>query len=212
MIELADAPAHPMPTTEKSGSRSWLRITLEVLLISVGVFLGLMGEQWRERSQKRELAVGSLQRFRAEFVANQKAVQSVRKSHTDDEKNILAYLNRDAAARARLPYPFQSTNPAFLEYSAWDVALATQSLAHIDQELAHRIAHVYSVQRQLDGATRDITHVMYSKTGYPDPISLLTSMVVYFGDCNLIEPRLIALYDEIIPQLDRALGETPVKR
>jgi hypothetical protein len=212
MIELAEVPAPPKPTTEGSRSRSWLRITFEVLLISVGVFLGLMGEQWRERSQKRDLAVGSLQRFRSEFVANRKAVHSVRESHADDEKKILTYLNSDAVSRARLPYPFQSTNPAFLEYSAWDVALATQSLAYIDQELAHRIAHVYSVQRQLDGATRDITHVMYSKTGYPDPISLLTSMVVYFGDCNLIEPRLIALYDEIIPQLDRALGVTPAGR
>jgi hypothetical protein len=171
-----------------------------------------MAEQWRERAQKRELAQGSLQRFRSEFVTNRKAVLAVRAEHLEGLKAIQVFLKADSSTRAGLPFPFDGTNPAFFEYSAWEVALATQSLAYIDQELAHRIAHVYAAQRQLDGATRDITHVMYAKTAYPDLISFLTSMAVYFGDCNLIEPRLIALYDEIIPQLDRALGGRAVTR
>jgi hypothetical protein len=37
-------------------SSSLLKIGLEVLLISAGVFLGLMGEQWREHARHRELA------------------------------------------------------------------------------------------------------------------------------------------------------------
>jgi hypothetical protein len=43
-------------------SKSLLKIVLEVLLISGGVFLGLMGEQWREHTQHRELAEASLRR------------------------------------------------------------------------------------------------------------------------------------------------------
>jgi hypothetical protein len=31
--------------------------------------------------------------------------------------------------------------------------------------------------------------------------------VVYYGDIVLLEPKLLNLYDELLPQLDRALGE-----
>jgi hypothetical protein len=34
-------------------------------------------------------------------------------------------------------------------------------------------------------------------------------MAVYFGDCTLIEPRLLGLYDEMLPRLDRAIGDRP---
>ena len=190
--------------------RSYLRIALEVVLISVGVFLGLMGEQWRERAQHRELAQSSLRRFRSEFLKNRDAVAAVRDHHVTGLRNVAAYLRADQKARDSMEPPFKGTHPAFMEYTAWDVALATQSLAYVDSDLAHAIAHVYAVQRQLDGATRDITLVMYDKSGEGNYVSLIGSMANYFGDCNLIEPRLIALYDEMIPRLDRALGEKRV--
>ena len=38
------------------GKHSIPKTLLEVALISVGVFLGLAGEQWRERAHQRELA------------------------------------------------------------------------------------------------------------------------------------------------------------
>jgi hypothetical protein len=45
----------------------WLKILLEVVLITAGVFLGLAGESWRESREHRELAEQSLRRFREEF-------------------------------------------------------------------------------------------------------------------------------------------------
>jgi len=62
-------------------------------------------------------------------------------------------------------------------------------------------------QEQLDNATRSITLVMYSKIGDDNIKSFLSSMAVYFGDCTLIEPRLLGLYDEMLPRLDRAIGD-----
>ena len=40
----------------------------------------------------------------------------------------------------------------------------------------------------------------------PHPLEQTTS--VYFGDCTIIEPRVIAIYDDIIPRLDRAIGDS----
>jgi hypothetical protein len=208
------APATPAPTPAPARdvrSRSLPRVLLEVALIAVGVFLGLMGEQWRQRAEHRELAQASLRRFRDEFRLNRKAVADVRDHHVAGLRDIQAYLGSDQSARERIALPFRGTHPAFLEYTAWDVALATQSLAYVDPTLAQRISRVYAMQRQLDNATRTATDVMYMKAGGGKEglSSFLGSIATYFGDCNLIEPRLIAEYDRILPQLDRAIGASP---
>src|SRR5690349_9055772 len=66
------APAAPPPA--RHHRPSLVTILLEVVLISTGVFLGLLGEQWREHSQHRELARTALDRLRVEVATNQKAV------------------------------------------------------------------------------------------------------------------------------------------
>lgn len=201
-----DGSATTVPTpAPRTTHRSLPRIGLEVLLIGLGVFLGLAGEQWREAAHQRELAAASLRRFRAEIVGNRDAVASVRATHEAGSQAIQAYLAVDERSRRNLVLP-TSTSPAFLEYAAWDLAIATQSLGDIDQNLAQDLAGVYAVQRQLDNATRTITDVMYAKGDAPNPTPFLTSLSLYFGDCNLIEPRLLARYDEVLKALDAAMG------
>ena len=182
------------------------RILLEVALITLGVFLALLADEWRERAGQRQLAEDTLRRFRTEFNTNRAAVAAVRDMHVSSYEKIRAYFAAEQAVREKTPPPYVSTSPAFMEYNAWDLAIATQALAHVDPDLAQRVAHVYAVQRQLDGATRDITLVMYSRAGDPDPAPLSVSLATYFDDCNLIEPRLLKLYDEILPALDARLG------
>jgi hypothetical protein len=199
----------------RSRGRSLGTILLEVVLISVGVFLGLAGEQWRESVHDRELAEASLRRFRSEFRANRSAVEGVAQKHAAKLKAMQAYFaahqaqlfahEADKKVRIPVPIPDTSTDPAFFEYSAWDVALATQSLAHMDPDLAFSISHVYRVQRQIDEATQAITQAMYS---FSDELAFLRGVTTYFGDCTLLEPRLLTIYDEILPRLDRALGDS----
>lgn len=47
-----------------------LKFITEVVFISLGVFLALMADQWREDRHTRELAEASLRGFRAEIRAN----------------------------------------------------------------------------------------------------------------------------------------------
>jgi hypothetical protein len=207
------APATPDPIAPRDTPPwhrgSWSKILVEVALITIGVFLALLVDEWRERAEHRQLAEDTLRRIRTEFRANRTAVAVVKDKHVDSLKRISTYFNADAASRATLPYPFVATNPAFLEYTAWDLAIATQALGYLDPDVAQATAHVYAVQRQLDGATRDATHVMYLQAGNADPTILTRSLSVYFGDCTLIEPRLLKLYDQILPRLDAAIGSQP---
>jgi hypothetical protein len=201
-----DIPPAPRHATVSSHGLSVVRVALEVVLISVGVFLGLMGDEWRERAQHRELAEASLRRFRAEFRTNRNAVASVKDKHIAKLNDLRAYFAADPGTRRKLPVPNTGLSPAFFEYTAWDLAQATQSLAYIDPDLAFSISHVYAAQRQLDELTRAITQSMYSR---PDLNTFLLGVSTYFGDCTLHEPRLLTIYDEILPRLDRALGDVP---
>ena len=198
----------PVPTASSLHGGTYGKILLEVALITVGVFLALMVDQWRQGAEHRQLAEDTLGRFRTEFRMNRAAVAAVRAEHESAFQRIQAYFAAEPAARATMTYPHSATNPAFMEYTAWDLAIATQALAYVDPDLAQSVAHLYAVQRQLDGATRDITLVMYTRAGDPDPAPLTVSLATYFDDCNLIEPRLLKLYDEILQALDARLGTT----
>ena len=86
------------------GARLWqrrpvLRVLVEVVLIATGVFLGLAGDAWREREQKREAARASLRRFRTEIAANRAAVAAVRDYHVTRLASVTAYLNKDHKTR-----------------------------------------------------------------------------------------------------------------
>ena len=71
-----------IPKLEEHGrGHSTLKVLLEVLLISTGVFLGLAGEQYRETARHREIAHEALQRFRTEIIANRQAVAAVKDYH-----------------------------------------------------------------------------------------------------------------------------------
>jgi hypothetical protein len=196
------------PATEPSPLQrgSIGKIVLEVALITLGVFLALWVGEWRERADHRDLAEATLRRFRTEFQANRRAVAAVRDKHVASLEHIRAYFAADPASRAGMKYPFMATNPAFMEYTAWDLALATQALTYIEPDLAQAVAHVYAVQRQLDAATHDITLVMYTRGGDVDPVPLTRSLSIYFGDCTLIEPRLLQIYDDVLAKLDARLG------
>src|SRR5689334_10344173 len=80
------------PAPQHSRRRSMLKLGLEVVLISTGVFLGLIGEQWRQSTEHRELAQQSLQRFRAEFRANNAEVERVHDRHVREYEGLKRYF------------------------------------------------------------------------------------------------------------------------
>ena len=207
-VELTNAARPPTPPSTPFWHRgSWGKVLVEVVLITVGVFLALLVDEWRENAEHRQLAEATLRRFRTEFRVNRAAVAAVKDRHVDQLEQLRVFFNAPPTSSPKLPN--LATHPAFMEYTAWDLALATQALGYLDPDLAQATAHVYAVQRQLDAATRDATHVMYLQAGNADPLPLTRSLAVYFGDCTLIEPRLLKLYDEILPRLDAALGDRP---
>ncbi|HZM97644.1 MAG TPA: hypothetical protein VFB92_29690 [Vicinamibacterales bacterium] len=207
-------PPAPVPQAERQHRRrgkSLLTIGLEVVLITTGVFLGLMGEQWRERSEQRELAETSLRRFRTEIMNNRKAVAAVTDYHAKLKRDLDAYFKLEPRTPNMLKIGMtMGVAPVFFEQAAWDLALATQSLAHIDSELAFALSRVYTLQ-QTYASTQNaiVTSTIYGRSWRQDFDGYWQSISSYLGDVSYFDPVILKAYDEVLPQIDRALGESP---
>jgi hypothetical protein len=206
---VAVAGAPPPVRDAGYGSKSWLKIGVEVVLISAGVFLGLMGEQWREDSQRRELAEGALRRFAIEIRANRAAVVEVTDFHLGVMKEIQTFLNADAKAREGISLDFMGFRPAQFESTAWDLALATQSLADIDPDLAFALSRPYAVQQGYGALTAALIQAIYVRPPRENFEVFLQAIVVYLQDITEFESRLLVMYDDLLPRLDQALGGAP---
>lgn len=185
--------------------RAWLlKIILEVVLISIGVFLALMAEQWRERARDRDLAEASLRGFRSEILRNRRAVEGVKEYHAGVLKQLRDYFAADPKKRTTENIQISGLQPVFFEQTAWDLALATQALAHIEPELALGLSRAYGLQRTYLEMTGGIMQAIYLRPLQENFEGLLS----YYGDIVLWEPQLLQMYEALVPQIDRALGDS----
>lgn len=196
------APARP---AGRRGGHDFGRILLEVVMISLGVFLGLAGEQWRESAHHRELARSSLRSFRAEMMSNRKAVEAVKDYHVVTRESLRKYLAAGERARKDMAFQLAGFQPATFEHAAWDLALATQSLSDVDSDVALALSHVYTLQQTYTAATSAFLSAMYINS--KDSEAFLRALQVYYGDILVYEPRLLQMYGELLPKIDAALGE-----
>ena len=183
------------------------RPILEVALIALGVFLGLAGEQWRDRSERSERARETLRRMRAEMATNRDEVNRVLDYHARAQQELNAFLAAPAQTRSASRFRLaDGIQPAQFEQTAWHLAQATQALVDIDSSLSFALARVYGVQARYQGLTEGITNAMYLRPPGEDSIAFLHSLSLYYSDIVMLEPALVKLYDETLPQIDRELG------
>ena len=184
----------------------------QIALIAVGVFLGLAADQWREARQHREAAIASLRRFRAEITENRRAVAAVRDYHVTTLASVRGYLGKDHKTRNVADVKINGLQWVTFEHTAWDLALATQSLTYIDSDLAYALSRVYGVQQAYGELTRGMTQAMYTLTPRENFDGFAQAVGTFLGDVTYMEPRLLAMYDEVLPRIDRVLGASSTTR
>jgi hypothetical protein len=197
----------PDPAMKGTRTKSILHIALEVALISVGVFLGLAGEQWRERRRHQELAESSLRDFRAEIVTNRKTIEDVKDYHAALFKSVTAYLAKNHKSRNTADVQINGLRFVSFEQTAWDLALTTQALTYIDRDLAFEVSRVYNEQKSLSELTRGMTQAMYLIPMEDNFDAFAQAAKAYYGDAVYLEPKLIEEYDQLTRHIDRVLGQ-----
>jgi hypothetical protein len=100
----------------------------------------------------------------------------------------------------------QGVRPAFFETTAWDLALATQALADITEDVACDISRVYRMQQAHVQLSQGVLNSMYINSPYAGGEAVLGAVAVYRDDVTLIEPQLLKAYDEVLPKIDAATG------
>ena len=191
-------------------SKSILELLIEVGLIGVGVFLGLLANQWHEDRQHKELADATLRYFHEEILVNKQAIERVRPYHETLSQEVGSFLQIDGpktTQRFQSTVHFRGVEPVEFERTAWDLALATQSLSYLPPKLAYAISRVYTRQQAFQTLQNGFLQAALAPTSYgtPEMTGIATSMNMYLLDVNIQEPQLVKLYDELLPQIEAAI-------
>ncbi len=188
-------------------ARTAVSMGMQVVLIALGVFLGLAGEELRENRENRRLAAEMLQRFRTELVTNRETVMSVKDYHVERLAELKTFLAAPVDARDASIVNFAGIRPPILERTAWDLALATESLAFVDAELAFALSRTYYFQDLADRLGRSLVDAMYARPPTETDTNFFSVLELYYSDLTDLEPGLVAAYDQLIPAIDNELAE-----
>jgi hypothetical protein len=194
----------------KARTKAFVKLALEVLLISTGVFLGLAGEQWRETRREHEQARTTLGNFRHEVETNRKKLAAVAEYHPRLRTVVRAFLGEpgpktfaDFAGRG-----VEGFRTVTFRHSAWDLAVATGALAHVDSQLAFTLSDLYADQQRYETIGNQIGSAGYMPTAFTSDFrGLLIAVNVALSDLISMEPGLLKTYDELTPRLEQAAAD-----
>jgi len=195
----------------RGGHRSFFNLLFEVALIAVGVFLALWANNWHEDREHRAQARAALRNFVAEMETNREAMQRNRASHEALARELREFLaSKEPASEDRLnkSVHFEGMRPAIFEHTAWDLALATQALSYLDQDLAFDISKVYTKQNAFEKLEDSFLAAAFtpSSLSSDNVKGMAAAMELYLIDVNQQEPAILQLYDKVIPEVKGALS------
>jgi hypothetical protein len=201
---MAAAPPKPVRARRRRGTSAGAMV-LQVVLIAVGVFLGLAGEQWREDRENERLAADTLRRFRTEIRTNREMILENMDYHAKTHAELEAYLATPEGQRGTVP--FDGIRVPRFESNAWDLALATGSLAYLDAELAFSLSRTYALQTITNQLGASLAQRMYAQPPKVEREAFVGVLELYYDDLTDIEPLLVPAYDTLIVAIDEALAE-----
>lgn len=200
-----------MSSHSRERQKSLLNLILEVVLISIGVFLALWANNWHEEREHRALAHSTLLNFADELRANQQAIRSERQYHETLARQLHEFLISNEPPtdeRLQKSVQFKGVRPIIFEHTAWDLALATQALSYLKPELAFNISKIYTAQSAFQTLENSFLASAFTPATFSsDNVKgLVAAMEYYLRDINQKEPAILQLYDKVIPEVDQALS------
>jgi hypothetical protein len=187
--------------------KSWVGLFMEVVLIGLSVFLALTAEQWRVRREHQKDGEASLRYIQEEVMVNREAVKKARQYHEELSQKIQRFVESNGP-KTRQAFDetvhFAGVQPVTFERTAWDLAVAGQSLSYLKPPLAYAISRVYTRQQELQTIQNTFLQsaLTPSSLATQDASSLANVTLAYLVDVNIQEPALLQLYDQLLLQID----------
>lgn len=190
-----------------------LRILVESSLIVLSILLALAVNEWRQKRADTALAETALGNFATELRHNRDAVETVLPYHREISKrleDLLAHPEKVAAESDDLISLLSTIAPAGvqppdLRTTAWETALATNALLHLDYETTFRLAGIYEGQRQGVASTwKGIIEGIFDRRSFAQggAEELLPFLRLAVAELVAQEEYLLETYGEAIEDLE----------
>src|SRR5690606_10279309 len=159
-----DVPAAPQPPARLPRLRAlpWGTLVVEATFTVLAILLALAADDWRQRRENRALADAALSTFAREIGDNSRRLAAVRPYHDSLAAGFarasLVTGRGEPAALGTVHPQFRGVTPPVLLSTAWQSALTTGALRHVDYATIQALASVYAAQESL----ADMNRTMYA--------------------------------------------------
>jgi len=124
-----------------------LKGLVESFFVVGSILLALAVDSWAENRDFAELADQSLGIFEQEILRNRAALEEVSPFHAGI-RDLLGQMQSNAQARPELKNVMEGIETPVLLNTAWETALATGALTHIDVQIVSALSLTYSIQER----------------------------------------------------------------
>jgi hypothetical protein len=129
---------------------AWLaEVIVQSIAVTVSILLALWVDQWKQRRAARDVATESMTNFVTEIRRNEARVDDILPYH----EALLSMLKKAESSHSiRTQTEFQSAigidnlRPPSLLQTAWQTAVATGALTHLDYETVAALSLTYTLQ------------------------------------------------------------------
>jgi hypothetical protein len=181
-----------------TGTPEWLlRVTIESLLIVSSILLALAVDQWRDSRHNRIVAQQALDVFNREMNKNLGRIEENLPYHTG-LRDVVAGMAGDASRAPEVQTILEGLEPTVLLNTAWETALATGALTHINVGTVSALSLTYDLQQRFrDQMQRGLPRVIITaSTTEGEKLSKIQETLVYLNELVRSEQELQSVYVE----------------
>jgi len=190
---------------------AWLlRVLVESFSIVLSILVALAVDNWRDNRNNHQLAMKSLRIFEREIRQNLSRLEDVSPYHSG-LRDVVVQAQADPEHGFDVRSIVEGVRPTVLLNTAWQTALATGALTHIDVETVSALSLTYSIQQRFV----DDGRVSYQRlAGSEAPAgaesrAMVSTTSTYLSDLVTAEQQLRGVYEQALQIIDRTLQGQP---
>lgn len=202
-----DPPIHTShsPRLMKLQSEWILKGLVESIFVVGSILVALGVDEWSENRDFEELAQQSLSIFEQEIVANRARLEDVAPFH-QGIRDVLAQMQLGADARINVRGVMEGLEAPVLLSTAWQTALATGALTHMEFEVVSALSLTYSIQERFASQLPRPRFVNAEGLPAGSTSEQARQAYEYVAGLSTDEVELMAVYGQALERIRAHLG------